>query len=154
MYELRTEITLPRPLAEVFPFFATARNLETLTPDFLRFQVLAPGPVLMEVGVLIDYRLRLRGIPMRWQSEITAWEPPYRFVDEQRRGPYRLWHHEHTFEEVDGQTVARDHVTYDHLGGPLVNRLLVARDIDQIFEYRQKRLGELFPPAEATARSA
>jgi ligand-binding SRPBCC domain-containing protein len=154
MYELTTEITLPRPLAEVFPFFATARNLETLTPDFLRFQVLGLGPVLMEEGVLIDYRLRLRGIPMRWQSEITAWEPPYRFVDEQRRGPYRRWHHEHTFEEVDGQTVARDHVIYDHLGGRLVNRLLVARDIEQIFEYRQKRLRDLFPPTETTARSA
>jgi ligand-binding SRPBCC domain-containing protein len=139
-------MTVPRPLADVFPFFATARNLEALTPDFLRFEVLGSSTPDLEVGTLIDYRLRLRGIPMRWQSEITAWEPPFRFMDEQRRGPYRRWSHEHTFEEVDGQTVARDHVIYDHFGGALVNRYLVAKDIAQIFAYREKRLREIFPP--------
>lgn len=154
MYELRAEITLPRPLAEVFPFFATARNLETLTPDFLRFEVLGGGPETMGKGVLIDYRLRLRGVPMRWRSEITAWEPPFRFVDEQRRGPYRRWHHEHTFEEVDGQTIAHDHVHYDHFGGRLVNRMLVAPDIAQIFEYRQKRMAELFPALDAAIEAS
>jgi hypothetical protein len=136
-------------LDDVFPFFAAARNLEALTPDFLRFEVLRSSTPAMEAGTLIDYRLRLRGIPMRWQSEITVWEPPFRFVDEQRRGPYRRWHHEHTFEEVDGRTVARDHVIYDHLGGQLVNRFLVAKDIARIFEYRERRLLEIFPPSDA-----
>jgi hypothetical protein len=144
MYEINAEITLPRPLKEVFPFFSDARNLERLTPDWLRFEVLTPEPIEMASGTLIDYRLRLRGIPIRWQSEITAWEPPYRFVDEQRRGPYRTWIHEHSFEERDGDTIARDRVMYDHMGGRLVNRLLVARDVEKIFAYRRKMMMEIF----------
>ncbi len=101
-FELTREVLLPRPLAEVFPFFADARNLERLTPPWLRFEVLTPGRIEMRRGTTIDYRLRLRGVPVRWRSEITAWEPPVRFVDEQRRGPYRLWVHEHRFEERAG----------------------------------------------------
>ena len=111
-FELTSELMLPRPPAEVFPFFADARNLERLTPPWLRFEVLTPGTIEMRPGATIDYRLRLRGVPIRWRSEITAWEPPFRFVDEQRRGPYRLWIHEHRFDERDGRTVASDHVRY------------------------------------------
>ena len=144
MYEITAEITLPRPLEEVFPFFSDARNLERLTPGWLKFEVLTPDPVEMAPGTLIDYRLRLRGFPVRWQSEITAWEPPYRFVDEQRRGPYRAWIHEHTFEERDGQTVARDRVQYDHFGGRLINRLLIAPDVAKIFAFRRKKMEEIF----------
>lgn len=144
MYELEAEILLPRPLAEVFPFFADARNLERITPPWLKFEVLTPELTEMSPGTLIDYRLRIRGVPVKWQSEITVWEPPYRFVDEQRRGPYRAWIHEHTFEEHDGQTIARDHVRYDHFGGRLVNRLLVARDVAQIFEYRREKMAKIF----------
>jgi len=144
MYEITAEVTIPRPLGEVFPFFSDARNLELLTPSWLRFEVLTPDPIEMHTGALIDYRLRLRGFPIRWRTEITAWEPPHRFVDEQIRGPYRAWIHEHTFEALGDQTIARDHVRYDHVGGRLVNKLLVGRDVDKIFAYRQQKMLEIF----------
>jgi ligand-binding SRPBCC domain-containing protein len=143
-FTLTTEQWLRRPLAEVFPFFADAGNLDLITPPWLRFEILTPRPIEMKVGVLIDYRLRLRGLSSRWQSEIAAWQPPDRFVDEQRRGPYRLWHHKHTFTERDGCTLVGDHVGYAMWGGALVNRLFVQRDVAAIFGYRQQTLRELF----------
>ena len=143
-FELHSSVTLPQPLDEVFPFFADARNLERLTPPWLRFAVLTPGPIEMRPGATIDYRLRLRGVPLRWRSEITVWEPPFRFVDEQRRGPYRLWIHEHRFEEDAGRTLAHDHVRYALPGGWLADRLLVRRDLQRVFEYRRQILLDLF----------
>jgi ligand-binding SRPBCC domain-containing protein len=139
-----SEQWLPRSLDEVFPFFADARNLEELTPDWLRFTVLTPAPIPMAVGTTIDYRLAWRGIPLRWTSEIAAWEPPHHFVDRQLRGPYRLWHHEHLFEESDGGTLVSDRVEYAVWGGSIANRLGVARDVSRIFAYRGQRLIELF----------
>ena len=91
---------------------------------------------------MIDYRLRVHGVPVRWRTEITAWEPPHRFVDDQLRGPYRWWHHEHLFEAVDGGTRAVDRVDYAPTGGRLANRLLVQRDLERIFAYRQRVLAE------------
>ena len=146
IFELETEIWLPRPRAEVFPFFADAANLERITPPWLHFEIASGGPVEMGVGATLDYRLRVHGLPIRWRSEITAWEPPFRFVDEQRRGPYRLWHHTHTFTERDGGTAVHDRVRYAVLGGVLVQKLLVERDVRTIFGYREKVLRELFPP--------
>lgn len=143
-FTLTNELWLPAPPWDVFPFFADAFNLERITPPMLRFRVLTAPPIAMGVGTLLDYRVRLRGIPMRWQSEITAWEPPHRFVDEQRRGPYRLWVHEHTFAAHDGGTVARDAVRYAVPGGGLVQRLFVAPDLRRIFEYRSAALREIF----------
>lgn len=128
----------------MFAFFSDAHNLDRITPPWLHFHVLTPPPIPMRVGQRIDYRLRIRGIPLRWQSAITAWEPPHRFVDEQQRGPYRAWIHEHTFEEKDGGTLARDEVKYAVFGGALVNRLFVERDVKKIFEYRAGKLGEIF----------
>jgi ligand-binding SRPBCC domain-containing protein len=139
-HELRTRIRLPRPRPEVFAFFGDAGNLEVLTPPWLHFQILTPMPIAMHEGTILDYRIRLHGIPVRWKTEITAWEPPFRFVDEQRRGPYRLWIHEHSFEEVEGGTVVTDHVRYRVPGGALVNRLLVARDLRAIFSFRSEAL--------------
>jgi hypothetical protein len=144
-FTLAAEQWLPRRREELFPFFADARNLETLTPSWLRFVVRTPPPIVMRVGLRIDYQLRLRGLPLRWQSEITVWDPPHRFVDEQRRGPYRVWHHQHTFAERDGGTLVGDTVRYAVFGGPLVERLLVRRDLNHIFAFRQRRLAELFP---------
>jgi len=144
LFKLETELWLPHRRDEVFHFFADAFNLETLTPPWLKFEVLTPRPIVMRVGLQIDYRLRLRGLPLRWRSEITAWEPPGRFVDEQRRGPYRAWIHEHTFEEQDGGTLARDRVQYAVIGGQLVNRLLVRRDVEKIFLFRREKLRGLF----------
>ncbi len=140
IFQIRKEVWLPRPIDEVFDFFSDARNLERLTPPTLRFEILTPAPIRMAVGTRIDYKLRLRGVPIRWQSEITAWEPPYRFIDEQRRGPYRMWKHEHTFAESDDGVLAKDNVSYAVHGGALVNKLLVERDARKIFDYRAKRL--------------
>jgi ligand-binding SRPBCC domain-containing protein len=138
---------LNRPLSELFPFFAEARNLGRITPPWLRFEVISQGPISMEAGVLIDYRIHWRGLPMRWRSEISVWDPPFRFVDRQVRGPYRLWHHEHRFTERDGGTEVSDQVHYAVWGGSLIERLFVRRDVAAIFDYRRHRLEELFPPS-------
>jgi len=143
-HTLTTELWLPRPRDEVFPFFADAHNLEAITPPWLRFQVLTPRPIPMRPGARIDYRLRVHGLPLRWQSEITAWEPPFRFMDEQRRGPYRRWVHTHTFAERDGGTLCHDHVEYAVPGGRLVNWLIVRRDVAAIFRFRQEALARRF----------
>jgi ligand-binding SRPBCC domain-containing protein len=143
-FTLTTEQWLPRPLAEVFTFFADAGNLDALTPPWLRFEILTPRPIEMRIGARIDYRLRLRGLPLRWQSEITAWQPPNRFVDEQRRGPYHVWIHEHSFAEQDGGTLVGDCVRYAVPCGWLADRLFVRRDIAKIFACRQGKLRELF----------
>jgi len=143
-YRLVSRARVHASIEDVFAFFSDASNLDTLTPPFLRFQILTPAPIAMKVGTLIDYRLRLRGLPIRWQSEITAWEPPYRFVDEQRRGPYRLWVHEHCFEEHDGETDIVDRVEYAVPGGRLMHKLFIGRDLKGIFEYRGRTLIERF----------
>ena len=144
------ELWLPQPRDHVFPFFADARNLEAITPPWVNFQIQPPLPVEMRTGTLIDYRLRVKGFPLRWQSEITVWDPPFRFVDEQRRGPYRRWTHTHEFEERDGGTLCRDHVVYAVPGGPVVNWLFVRRDVQRIFAYRQDALLRRFPPGGAS----
>jgi ligand-binding SRPBCC domain-containing protein len=136
---------LPYPREDVFAFFSDAFELETLTPRSLHFSVLTAAPITMREGLLIDYTLRLHGIPMRWQSRITAWEPPFRFTDEQTRGPYRRWHHEHHFEAVEGGTLCRDLVDYIAPGGWLIDRLFVRADVQRIFRYREAKLRELFP---------
>jgi len=144
IHELNRELWLPRPVAKIFPFFADASNLEVLTPPWLNFQVLSPRPVPIGSGTLIDYRIVVHGIPFRWQSEITAWEPPHRFVDEQRRGPYRIWRHEHTFLERDGGTMISDRVRYAVLFAPIVHRWLVRPDIERIFDFRTRKMRALF----------
>ena len=143
----RCSVALDAPLETVFAFFSDARNLEALTPAWLRFRVLTEGEIVMAPGARIDYRLRVHGLPLRWQSEITAWEPPHRFVDEQVVGPYRTWVHEHRFhtEERPGRgavVIASDEVHYEAPGGRLVNRLFVARDLRRIFAYRSEQLQE------------
>jgi len=149
----QAEVWIPRTRHEVFAFFADARNLETLTPSWLNFEVLSPAPIEMRPGTLIDYKLRVHGIPLRWQSEISVWEPPFRFVDEQRRGPYRRWIHEHVFEERDGGTLCRDCVQYVVFGGWLVPWLFVRRDVERIFTFRRERLLEIFRGESAGASS-
>ena len=138
-----TEQWFPRRPEEVFSFFSDALNLELITPPWLRFKVLTVSPVEMKEGTVIDYRLKLRGIPLRWQSQITAWEPPHRFVDQQRRGPYRLWIHEHSFVESNGGTLARDRVEYSVPGGMLVQKLFVEPELKRIFAYRSRKMQEI-----------
>ena len=130
------------PIDRAFEFYGDARNLERITPPWLGFEVTTPAPIEMGVGTLIEYRLRLHRVPVRWRTRIEAWEPPRRFVDVQVKGPYALWEHTHTFE-ADGREAAiiRDRVRYSIPFGPLgevANRLLVRRDLRQIFDYRQE----------------
>jgi len=131
---------LPRPPGEVFAFFADAHNLEAITPAWLRFRIVTPGRITMVPGALIEYRLRLHGLPVRWLTRIEDWEPGRRFVDAQVKGPYRLWHHTHTFEP-DGEhaTIVHDEVRYALPLGPLgelARRAFVAHDLARIFDYR------------------
>jgi ligand-binding SRPBCC domain-containing protein len=142
-----SELWLPKPRADVFQFFSEAQNLQTLTPDWLNFEILTPSPVKMEAGALIEYRIRVRGIPFRWKTRIEAWNPPESFVDVQLGGPYRLWHHTHTFIERDGGTLCRDSVRYWPKGGRLMDWLFVRRDVKTIFNYRAAKLREIFGSA-------
>ncbi len=149
VHTLRREQRLPRPIDEVFAFFGDARNLEAITPPLLRFRVMdsGAGAIAMGPGALIRYRLRVRGMPVGWLTVIREWDPPRRFVDEQLRGPYALWHHTHSFEALDdGGTLMRDEVRYAlafGLAGELARRLFVARDVEAIFDFRARRIVEL-----------
>ena len=145
LFSIDRSIFLPRPIDEVFPFFADARNLERLTPTFLKFHVITPAPIAMHPGARIRYKLSLHGLPISWESEITAWDPPHRFIDEQLSGPYRLWCHEHRFVSQNNGTQVSDHVDYAVLGGSLINSLFVAPDVRRIFDYRTQVLQSLFP---------
>jgi len=141
VHVLIREQHLPRPPCEVFAFFADARGLEAITPPWLRFRVITPGPIAMGPGIPIEYRLRLHGLPIRWRTTIAVWDPPRRFVDVQVSGPYRMWHHTHDFEPAPGGgTLMRDTVRYALPLGPLgamAHRLFVRRDLAAIFDYRR-----------------
>jgi len=137
---------VPRPLGDVFQFFSDAFNLQAITPPWVNFEVLTPAPIRLQAGTLIDYRIRIRGVPVKWRTEIAEWDPPHRFVDVQLRGPYRLWHHTHGFKEHDGGTLCTDRVRYHPWGGVWVDRLFVRRDVKRIFEYRKLRLASLLGP--------
>lgn len=138
---------MPAAIDEVFAFFGDATKLQQLTPPWLHFQIETRTPIAMQQGTLIDYRLRLRGIPIRWRTLISDWTPTSRFVDEQVRGPYRLWRHTHEFESCADGTRVRDCVEYRVLGGWLIERLFVRRDLRRIFEYRGRQLGSFFESA-------
>lgn len=137
-------VSLKQPREEVFGFFADAMNLETLTPPWLHFKILTPMPIKIDEGTLIDYRLKIHGLPVRWRTEIVSWEPPFRFVDMQLRGPYRTWVHEHRFLETESGTSMIDTVNYDVLGGRLIDRFFVRPDIEKVFSYRRKKITEIF----------
>ena len=142
IFTIEREQLLPGRPDKVFPFFADARNLEAITPPLLSFEVVTPGEIPMRLGALIQYRLTLRGIGVNWLTSIQEWEPPWRFVDVQVRGPYALWHHTHEFAVAgDGKsTVMRDTVRYAIGLGPfgaLAARAFVHRDVASIFDFRR-----------------
>ena len=138
---------LPKTSAEIFPFFSDERNLEFLTPPWLHFKVEKKSTDSLREGSLIDYRLRVHGVPLRWQSRILEWKKDSKFVDEQVHGPYRVWHHSHDFFPVEGGTLMRDRVRYEVPRVPIVRSLLerfVARDLERIFAYRRKQIAHRF----------
>jgi ligand-binding SRPBCC domain-containing protein len=139
-----SQLWLPQPSEKVFAFFSSAQNLDLITPPWLHFRTLTSGPMEMRLGTVIDHRLRVHGFPLRWRSEITDWDPPSRFVDEQVRGPYRLWIHEHRFAERDGGTLVQDDVRYAVLFDFLIHRFFIRPDIERIFAWREKKLRKLF----------
>jgi len=139
-HELHCSTVSPLRAEETFAFFSDALNLEAMTPPWLQFRVVTPQPVQIHKGALIDYRLRLHGVPFKWRTEITSWEPCSSFTDRQVFGPYRMWEHTHTFREQDGQTFVEDVVRYRVPLGRVVNRFFVEREVKRIFEYRQEQL--------------
>ena len=147
IHKIDRELWIPRPLEEVFEFFSDAFNLEALTPPHFGFRVVTPRPIEVKAGALIDYKLKVNGIPLGWTTRIETWDPPHGFSDIQLRGPYKLWHHTHTFTETGGGTKIADHVEYQlPLGflGDLAHKLWVRRDVESIFAYREKIIRERF----------
>jgi ligand-binding SRPBCC domain-containing protein len=147
IYTLQRELWVPRPLPDVFDFFAKAENLERITPPWMQFRIVTPPPIEVRQGTTIAYALRVRGIPLKWISKIDKWDPPHEFVDIQVKGPYKFWHHTHRFSERAGGTSIEDTVRYAlpfGLLGRLVNWLQVAADLAKIFDYRAQQVQELF----------
>lgn len=157
-WELVCTQHVPYPLDDVFNFFASVRNLERITPDFLHFRIRRAPADPLRAGALIDYRLGLHGVPVWWRTKIQEWQPPRRFVDVQLRGPFRLWHHTHEFIADDTGTLITDTVRFDVYFRLLYRTPIMGwidRDLRRIFEYRRARIGEvlrqdLLSPAKST----
>jgi hypothetical protein len=147
LHRLEPTLRVRRPREEVFAFFADASNLESITPAFLRFRILTPLPIEMRPGAQIEYALTLFGVPLRWRTRITEWQPGSRFVDEQEAGPYALWRHAHEFEDDgEGSTIVRDVVEYAVPFGTIgraAHVLFVRRALDRIFDHRRGAIARL-----------
>jgi ligand-binding SRPBCC domain-containing protein len=155
-YTLQRSQDVPRPPAEVFRFFQEPRNLARITPPGLGFRILTPSPIVMRNGVELSYRIRVMGMPLRWKSRICGYEPPQRFVDEQILGPYALWRHTHTFEEIPGGTRVTDHVQYAlpaGYAGRLIHQFLVRHQLRAIFDFREKTIARIFAGGNAETGS-
>lgn len=152
MNTLRRTITIPGTLDTVFEFFNRPENLEQLTPASLKFRMLTPSPVAMHNGAVLDYVIRLMGLPLRWTSVITGYDPPHEFVDVQLRGPYAFWHHRHRFESAAEGVDVIDEIHYE-IGFSLVGRWLlkpiIQRQLSGIFSYRTHMIEGIFGDSEA-----
>ena len=151
---LTSEVLFDEPLEKVFNFFAEAENLEAITPPFLGFNIVTPLPLEMKAGAILDYKLRIRGIPIRWRTRINDWNPPNSFEDQQMIGPYSRWIHTHTFAEADGGTLMKDQVIYQPPGWifePIIHSLFVEKDLLTIFNYRIEAMAEHLKLKEVVA---
>ncbi|MCS7152763.1 MAG: SRPBCC family protein [Bacteroidia bacterium] len=154
MYRLQRKQLIPAPLEEVWHFFSRPENLKVITPPYMGFDILSEVPSVMEAGIIIEYIVRpLWGVPWRWVTEITHLRgpqhgaPPYFFVDEQRFGPYTFWHHRHEFHPVEEGVLMTDLVHYKLPGGAIgrfFHPLLIRPRLEEIFDYRKKKIEELF----------
>lgn len=147
IFQFKQEMLIPFSHEEVFTFFSKAQNLEKVTPPQLSFKIKTKLPIKMQKGSIIDYQIKLFGLPFNWRSEISVWEPPYRFVDAQLKGPYKKWVHLHEFEQKNNGTLMRDIVDYELFVqpvAPIVNALFVRRQIEAIFRYRTEQLDKIF----------
>lgn len=150
MNNLRTifrKTLVNQTIEEVFDFFAKAENLNLITPPELNFKIITQLPIEMKQGTLIDYRIKLSGVSFKWKTEITTWEPPYRFVDTQIKGPYKIWIHEHIFESHPNGTIVKDIVSYLPPGRilePVIHKLAVKKKLEHIFDYRMERIKSIF----------
>lgn len=142
-----SELWINKPKEELFEFFSNASNLNLVTPKWLSFEILTPTPIFIKRGTIIDYRLKLHKFPIKWKTKITNWEPPFRFVDSQIKGPYKTWIHEHKFVDQKNGTLMIDTVEYKAPGRifePLINFLFVRRDVKRIFQYREQQFSAIF----------
>jgi ligand-binding SRPBCC domain-containing protein len=142
----RTQI-INSPREQVFDFFADAANLERITPPELNFHITTPPPIDIKKGCLIEYQLKLRGIPIKWKTEITGWNPPFDFVDSALKSPYKQWIHLHKFTVGEnGETIMQDIVRYRLPFEPFgdVAHWFVKRELKYIFDYRRKIVEEIF----------
>lgn len=152
-YTFDAEMWVPVSVDVVFAFFADTVNLDRMTPPWVHFRTVTPQPIEMRAGLILEHQLRIRGMPIRWKSEISVWQPPTRFVDEQRSGPYKFWTHRHDFAAENGGTWIRDHIDYCPRGwllAPLVNRWLVAPDLRRVFAHRHQKIREALAPGSST----
>lgn len=148
-YVFKADLVINAPLEKVFEFFANAENLEKITPEFMQFKIITPTPIQMRKGTLIDYKLKVRGVPMKWRTLIDEWELNKKFVDTQLKGPYKLWHHTHEFMALTPtSTKMTDTVRYIvpfGFLGRLVHPILVRPDVEKIFAYRNSTIPLFFP---------
>jgi uncharacterized protein (TIGR01777 family) len=147
VFQFYAEQFLPLPREELFRFFSEAKNLESITPEWLHFKIKEVSTPGITAGTQIRYQLKVHGIPMKWLTEIREWSPPERFSDNQEQGPYSLWYHLHEFHEVPGGTLMTDWVRYQlPLGkvGRLVGLGKIKSDVRQIFDYRRTKIGQVF----------
>ena len=154
-YTLDCRMTAPVALQEAFEFFQDPSNLSRITPPWLSLRITSPQPVEMQRGAVITYEIRWLGLRLSWKTVITAYEPPFLFVDEQAAGPYRLWRHRHTFRPGIEGTVVADHVDYMlpfGWAGRIVHRLVVRRQLEHIFAFRRHALAAIW--SDATPRAA
>lgn len=146
MLNIHREQIVSKNIKEVFEFFEKPENLSVITPNWIKFRIMTKSPLEMKTGAEFDYRIYLMGVPLKWKTVIAKYEPPYKFVDIQKKGPYKLWVHTHTFEAIENGTKITDNIDYELYGGPvgnLINSLYVKHNLKAIFNFRKNKINHL-----------